>query len=104
MRTDPRKACANKEERLLWALVHDGLAHVLMALTFYSAWSVRFHDWTSQRAWPRNRPAKVGFSLCTTDPKEAEFLRMAYKARGHGVWSKTTPLGDGVFLYQVAPL
>jgi hypothetical protein len=28
-----------------------------MALTRWSAWSVRFHDWTSYRAWPR----EVGF-------------------------------------------
>jgi len=59
MRTDPRKACANREERLLWALVHDGIAHPLMALTLFSGWAVRFHDWTSARAWPR--PSKPGF-------------------------------------------
>nr|WP_175800885.1 hypothetical protein [Burkholderia anthina] len=53
MKTDPRAACANSEERLLWALVHDGVAHPLMALTNFSRLSLRFHDYTSARAWPR---------------------------------------------------
>lgn len=53
MRTDPRAACANAEERLGWAVVHDAIAHPLMALTNYSGWAVAFHDWTSHRAWPR---------------------------------------------------
>ncbi|MDN7825128.1 hypothetical protein QZN01_20970 [Burkholderia cenocepacia] len=53
MKTDPRAACANTEERLLWALVHDGIAHPLMALTNFSRLSLRFHDYTSSRAWPR---------------------------------------------------
>ncbi|MNE12803.1 hypothetical protein D3C81_442100 [compost metagenome] len=53
MRTDPRKACANQEEKLSWALVHDGIAHPLMALTLFSKLAVAFHDWTSQKAWPR---------------------------------------------------
>ncbi|WLE58354.1 hypothetical protein GIY62_14590 [Burkholderia plantarii] len=53
MRTDPRAACANARERLLWALLHDGIAHPLMAITNYSSAAVRFHDFTSRRAWPR---------------------------------------------------
>lgn len=53
MRTDPRAACANTDERLLWALVHDAIAHPLMALTLYSRWFMKFHDFTSHRAWPR---------------------------------------------------
>lgn len=53
MRTDPRKACANQEEKLLWALIHDGIAHPLMALSLFSGWAVAFHDWTSKKAWPR---------------------------------------------------
>lgn len=56
MRTDPRNACANEHQRLLWAVVHDALAHPLMALTGYCAASLRFHDWTSHRAWPRQEP------------------------------------------------
>lgn len=53
MKTDPRAACVNTEERLFWALVHDGLAHPFMALTHYSSIAVRFHNFTSLRAWPR---------------------------------------------------
>jgi hypothetical protein len=53
MRTDPRKACANAEERWFWAFVHDGICHPLMALTNWARWSMRFHDWTSTHAWPR---------------------------------------------------
>lgn len=53
MKTDPNKGCANQEQRLFWALVHDGVAHPIMALTNYSPWSLRFHDFTSHKAWPR---------------------------------------------------
>jgi len=53
MKTDPNKACANVEERKLWAIIHDGIAHPLMAISNFSTWSIRFHDWTSQKAWPR---------------------------------------------------
>lgn len=37
MRTDPRAACANTHERLGWAVLHDLIAHPLMALTGWSA-------------------------------------------------------------------
>lgn len=57
MRTDPRAACANSEERTFWAFVHDAVCHPLMAFSGWSKWSLRFHDWTSFRAWPRT----VGF-------------------------------------------
>lgn len=58
MRTDPRKACANEQQRTGWAFVHDALCHPLMALTCWSSWSLAFHDWTSFRAWPRVMPAR----------------------------------------------
>lgn len=54
MRTDPRMACANERELWHWAALHDLLAHPLMVLTWYCAASLRFHDWTSRRAWPRH--------------------------------------------------
>lgn len=53
MRTDPREACANETEKLGWALIHDLVAHPFMALTGYSQLSLRFHDWTSLKSWPR---------------------------------------------------
>lgn len=56
MRTDPRVACKNGEERWLWAVFHDLVAHPLMALTNYWRLALRLHDWTSRRAWPRVTP------------------------------------------------
>lgn len=53
MRTDPRKGCANEREALGWALLHDAIAHPLMAVTLWRRWTLRFHDWTSHQAWPR---------------------------------------------------
>lgn len=53
MKLDPNKACKNVKERLGWAILHDAVCHPLMALTGYSDWSRRFHDYTSRRAWPR---------------------------------------------------
>lgn len=37
----------------MWAFIHDLIAHPLCALTLYSAWAVKFHDWTSLKAWDR---------------------------------------------------
>lgn len=53
---DPNKYCVHFEEILLWALVHDMIAHPLMAITLYK-WqpALNFHDYTSHKAW-RRRP------------------------------------------------
>lgn len=53
MKCDPSTACVNRHEVLRWAVVHDVLAHPLLALTGYAKFAVRFHDWTSSKAWPR---------------------------------------------------
>lgn len=53
MRTDPRKACDSGREVFLWAFVHDLIAHGLMAIFLWSKWTLRFHNWTSEKAWPR---------------------------------------------------
>lgn len=53
MKTDPNLACKNREERLFWAIVHDAIAHPVMALTGYSNWAMKFHNYTSHKAWPR---------------------------------------------------
>lgn len=66
MRTDPRAACANASERLGWAVLHDLLAHPLMALTNWAHWTLAFHDFTSARAWPRQpvpAPLKLGIAV-----------------------------------------
>jgi hypothetical protein len=35
----------------MWQFIHNMVAHPLMALTFYSAVSIRFHDWTASKAF-----------------------------------------------------
>lgn len=53
MMTDPRAACGNARELMGWAILHDLVAHPLMALTLYSKPAMAFHDFTSHKAWPR---------------------------------------------------
>jgi hypothetical protein len=53
MKTDPNNHCINFKQNLLWAIIHDTLAHVLMGLTIYSSWSIKFHNYTSHKAWKR---------------------------------------------------
>lgn len=106
MMTDPRKACANEGERLLWALVHDGIAHPLMAITLFSRLSVAFHDWTSQLAWPRSRRSMfVPWSKIQTHDQGSAFDWGAYlRARGIPHVIRSIPLGDGLFMYEVEEL
>lgn len=54
MKVDPKKLCVVFEESLPWALLHDLVAHPFLALTGYSRSAVRFHDWTSCKAWRRS--------------------------------------------------
>jgi hypothetical protein len=67
MRTDPRKACGNEKELLFWAFVHDAIAHPLMALTGWSKFSLRFHNYTSHYAWPRDTRAPVAPATVRSD-------------------------------------
>ena len=53
MKTDPNKGCPNENECFVWAFIHDAISHPLMAITAYSKLSMRFHNYTSYRAWPR---------------------------------------------------
>lgn len=34
-----------------WTIIHNAVAHPLMAITGDSAWSLRFHSWTADKAW-----------------------------------------------------
>lgn len=79
MKTDPRIACENVSERKGWAFLHDAIAHPLMALTNWSAWSMRFHDWTSHRAWPRVPQSSTGeiFKVRSKYHGELEVKRVA---------------------------
>lgn len=108
MRTDPREACANERQRLGWALVHDGLAHPLMALTGYCKLSLRFHDWTSHKAWPRAVDQDWRWPVMTTSNLR-EIEQMENRLRDRGLpfvvtatpW-QTGPLGvDFEYVYQL---
>lgn len=51
---DPNKCCVIFDECLFWALVHDIIAHPLIALTLYQwQFAIDFHNWTSHKAWKR---------------------------------------------------
>lgn len=53
---DPNKYCVNYEQDFAWALIHDIIAHPLMALTLYKVQCfIDFHNFTSYRAWKRPR-------------------------------------------------
>lgn len=57
MKLDPNRYCIHYDENLFWAIVHDTIAHPLMAITLYKVeWFIRFHNYTSQKAWVRKRP------------------------------------------------
>ena len=58
LKTDPNTICENGVEHRGWAFVHDAIAHPLMALTGWSALSLRFHNYTSHKAWPREQKPK----------------------------------------------
>ncbi|WP_416819975.1 hypothetical protein [Delftia tsuruhatensis] len=81
MRTDPRKGCANETELWLWAAIHDLLAHPLMVLTWYSRLSLRFHDFTSHRAWPRARPTPQAVAF-----EDTPFGDLKAVPQAPGVW------------------
>jgi hypothetical protein len=53
MKTDPNSHCRKFKEIKRWAIIHDIIAHPLMAITGYSSWTVKFHNWTSRKAWIR---------------------------------------------------
>ena len=53
MKTDPNVRCINYVQHLGWAIVHDVIAHPFMGLTLYCKWSIRFHNYTSQKSWKK---------------------------------------------------
>ena len=34
-----------------WRIIHNAVAHPLLA--FEGEWAERFHDWTAEKAWPK---------------------------------------------------
>ena len=54
MKLDPNKYCVNYKQNLLFAIIHDLIAHPLIALTLYKVqFIIDFHNWTSHKAWIR---------------------------------------------------
>lgn len=43
-------------KRMFWEFVHNAIAHPAMAFTFNSRLSLRFHDWTGDKAWGPEEP------------------------------------------------
>jgi hypothetical protein len=81
MKTDPNTACDSENGSLVWAIIHDGLAHPLMAITGYSSWSLGFHDYTSHKAWPRcSNPSAIVTSA--EDAHVLELVRQHYRTAG----------------------
>lgn len=54
MKKDPNKYCVKYKENILWAIIHDVIAHPLMAISLYKVdMFINFHDYTSSKAWMR---------------------------------------------------
>jgi len=54
MKIDPDSCKVNLKENLMWAIIHDLIAHPLLALSLYRIKVfINFHDYTSRKAWRR---------------------------------------------------
>lgn len=95
-KTDPNVACANETQRLLWALIHDALAHPLMALSGYSKWALRLHDYTSHKAWPRHIAR-----LVTTDLEKLLVIEAVLRAEGIGFVSTGAPAANCGYVHTL---
>lgn len=51
VRTSAPAVLAEVPHSYFWEFIHNVVAHPLMSLTFNSGWSLRFHDWTGDKAW-----------------------------------------------------
>jgi len=36
---------------MIWEFIHNVIAHPQMGITFNSAWSIKFHDFTAEKAF-----------------------------------------------------
>lgn len=95
MKTDPNEACSNQKQLLLWALLHDGVAHPLMALTGYSKWSRAFHDYTSLRAWPVRKKKPSVFVAEPSDEAVLNLVREYFRTNGRACVIEGRPTSDG---------
>lgn len=58
MKLDPNACRVERREVLAWAVVHDLIAHPLLALGCYTRPVRWLHDATSALAWPRTLPGR----------------------------------------------
>lgn len=97
MKTDPNEACKNQREIFWWAFLHDVVAHPLMGLFGYAAWTLRFHDYTSRKAWPRCVTQLV---IQPEDDAILPVLREFFLAQGKSVITRGVPTPTG-YEYRV---
>lgn len=57
MKLDPNGTRKDIPASKFWEIIHNGIAHPLLIIGFYSRPVVWFHDWTSYRAWPEGYEA-----------------------------------------------
>lgn len=78
MKLDPNKYCIVYEQTLIWALIHDIIAHPAMALTLYEVdMFIKFHDYTSAKAWIRDASAtELSGTQRTVDEIDQENARI----------------------------
>lgn len=86
MKTDKNIACRNPRQSFLFAAAHDLIAHPFMVLTGYSKLSRRFHDYTSERAFPRNMDHYINFSIYSE-----EFGTLDGRKMKNGIWEISHP-------------
>lgn len=86
MKLDPNRACQSENERLLWAILHDLIAHPFLAITLYSKVGRRFHDFTSHKAWPRGAGDYDHFTVNSTSFGLVEGVK-----RKNGIWTISHP-------------
>lgn len=105
MKIDPNKACTSEKENFFWAFIHDAIAHPLMALSGYAAWALRFHNYTSHRAWPRAYKVTYNFykRIYAKNKVDAQILQNiedGLRRRGTPFVTKGSMTPDG-YVYDV---
>lgn len=96
MKLDPIIACPNETQLFGWAFLHDFVAHPFMAITLWSPWSLRFHNWTSLKAWPSARLIPPEFSHAWIPL----WHRADYRRVGQGLYEVLHPRVDHSFRCQ----
>jgi len=72
----------------------------ITGLTSYSKWSLRFHDFTSRRAWPRS---VASFVFSAEDEEMMDVLRQHLRTQGKSFLTEGRPTPEG-YEYRVKVL